>query len=641
MKKKILSLLLALTLLGQSAYAINLRDYVATEPAFSSFINGGVFDYSLFDGTIDTVATAMAKTSGSATFAEYPLSTNPLTSSENFDFKVTLDMDNVLAKFNALYATTTASIIARGGANTASLLSQFEDSIVTGNFTVRVTYGALTRGTSEYVFGQEGHVTPDIFVFNGPVDYTQNPMDVNFTIKDGVTVHYLHSVPTALNDLYTTISDITTSSYNTSIPVQAQLVAAEVILKDAGQEYGKISFTSNESTVYVRKTSGNGSVGGGSVSFAPKAYTVVDEVETEIEVAKKNSSYYVEIDKIAAPEKEGFIFDGWYLDEEFTEPASGTLTITKTTYLYAKFKPIEEPSASIIVDGVETPVEITEEDGKLYIDVDSIPVPEKDGFAFEGWYEEPYLITQAEGKVELTGKLSLYPKYVNLKAPADLISEDHFAYIVGYPDGEVKPNGNITREEVVAAFYRLLDPAKRAEIETTEHSFPDVNSGRWSEEEIATLANGGYIVGDENGYFNPAKPITRAEFVTLASQFAENDSATLHYFTDIEGHWAEENIKKASMANYWIFGYEDGTFRPDSYITRAEAMAIINRMLVRYADVNSEYAKQWPDLSKDAWYYGPVIEATTDNFYERHENGWSEAWITEADANQPSETPAE
>ena len=171
--------------------------------------------------------------------------------------------------------------------------------------------------------------------------------------------------------------------------------------------------------------------------------------------------------------------------------------------------------------------------------------------------------------------------------------------------------------------------AFRSKIVTTDQDFPDVNDDRWSNESIATMANGGFIVGDENGNFNPSKPITRAEFAVIAAKFAPVDAEiSENYFTDIDGHWAKDFILKIA-GQYWISGNPDGTFNPDAPITRAEAMTIINRMLVRYGDGDSDYAKQWPDVDQSDWYYEQVIEATTHNVFERTENGWSEKWVEE------------
>ena len=629
MKKKILSAFLALSMLGQSVFAASLKTFVnGSFPA--EYITNEMFDYEKWAGKIDTVATAKASVAGANSF-----NSSASSAAGVFDYKVTLDMSGVKTAFSNLCLLTEASIERKGGTDKADLKNQFYSSKVTGNFEVTVDYDAnLNRNGAEFVFGQDVITTPDIFELDGAIDYTQNPIVVKFKIKDraDITVDYLKGT-NVLNDLYMTLNGVSTSVYNTNLPVSAQLTKADVFLTDSADTYGKISFTSNQSTATViRPTSGGGS-GSGGVSTAPKFYTVVDGVTTEIPTLKDGIRYHVDISQIELPAKDGYTFDGWYLDESYTEAVTGDLTITKTTYIYAKFTedgsaPDKEPTASTVVDGEKVEIPVNKDGDKYTVNLDDVTVPEKEGFAFENWYTDPLLTEEASGTVEITDDTSFYPNYINLTAPSVLISDDHIAYIYGYPDGEVKPTGNITREEVVAAFYRLLKPEHRATIETTDHPFPDVNEGRWSLEEIATMANGGYIVGDHEGKFNPSNPITRAEFVTIAVKFMEaNTVPETNYFTDISGHWAEESILRAAYEYYWIMGYADGTFRPNNYITRAEAMTIINRMLVRYGDHTSEHAEDWPDLFETDWYYSNVIEATTHNHaFDRHDNGWSETW---------------
>ncbi|MBR0233526.1 MAG: S-layer homology domain-containing protein, partial [Synergistaceae bacterium] len=273
---------------------------------------------------------------------------------------------------------------------------------------------------------------------------------------------------------------------------------------------------------------------------------------------------------------------------------------------------------------VATVTEITTVTTTVLVDENGEPVLDENG-------EEQLVTTETT-----TSEVALYPKYVNVTVPSALEPETdengnylHKVYIYGYPDSEIKPNNNITREEVTAAFDRLLNAIYRQTIVTTDQNFPDVNDDRWSNESIATMANGGFIVGDENGNFNPSKPITRAEFAVIASKFAPADAKPAeNYFTDIDGHWAKDFILKVA-GQYWISGYGNGSFNPDAPITRAEAMTIINRMLVRYGDEDSDYAKQWPDVDKSDWYYDSVIEATTHNTYVRTENGWSEKWVND------------
>lgn len=303
--------------------------------------------------------------------------------------------------------------------------------------------------------------------------------------------------------------------------------------------------------------------------------------------------------------------------------------------------PTSEPEAVVVVgtEEDEIPVE-KKEDGTYVVNIDDIPEPEKEDFAFDGFSSNPALTDKLEGEVEVPEEgLKIYPRYVNLKVPEQLINGDltgdencreHVLYIVGYPDGEVKPQRNVSREEVMAAFYRLLEEGFRAEIETTENPFPDLEMDRWSEKSIATMANGGFVRGDDEGNVRPGDMITRGEFAQIASQFVPADAEPApNFFSDIDDHWAKDAILKIA-GQYWVVGYEDGTFRADAFITRAEMMTIINKMLVRYAEHDTVYAKQWPDLKKTDWYYDAVIEATTHNYYQRLDNRWQETWVDDA-----------
>lgn len=364
---------------------------------------------------------------------------------------------------------------------------------------------------------------------------------------------------------------------------------------------------------------GGGGVTTFTVTFNTNGGNVIDSVSVK----------YGETHSLPTPVRAGYTFAGWYTDTAFENAFSADTLIKSNLTLYAKWNASgDTPTASIVVDGKKTEIAVSETGGKYVIDVASLEAPAKDGFAFKGWYTNPALSNEATGIIEITGEVNLYPGYINLTAPEKLVSDEHIAYIAGYPDGEVKPNGNITREEVVSALYRLLTPEHKAEIATSEHSFPDVEAGRWSEEAVAAMANGGYIVGDDSGNFNPSNPITRAEFVTIVSAFATGPAAAVNYFTDIDGHWAYDKILLV-LGQYWISGYEDGTFKPDAYITRAEAMAIINRMLVRYSDTSSADANNWTDVSEGDWYYEIVREATTGHGHTRNEDGWNETWTAE------------
>ncbi len=223
-------------------------------------------------------------------------------------------------------------------------------------------------------------------------------------------------------------------------------------------------------------------------------------------------------------------------------------------------------------------------------------------------------------------------KYVDgtLKAVEPLNKEDHFNYIVGYTDGTIRPNNNITRAEVAAIFFRLLTDEARSTFMTDDCSFSDVAQGAWCRRSIATLTNAEIISGYTDGTFKPNAPITRAELATIIARFAKLDVNT-KTFSDINGHWAQKYIELAA-GNGWIDGYTDGTFRPNQNIKRAETFAMINRVLDRVTESNSDLLptdqmNMWSDnMDFDAWYYRDVQEATNNHKAERVGDSIYEKW---------------
>ena len=194
---------------------------------------------------------------------------------------------------------------------------------------------------------------------------------------------------------------------------------------------------------------------------------------------------------------------------------------------------------------------------------------------------------------------------------------DHYAYIAGYPDGTVQPNGNITRAEVATIFFRLFTDEYRQTYWATSNPFSDVAAGDWFNNGVSTTANAGIIKGYPDGTFLPNNNITRGEFATIAARFLSETYAGPDLFTDISGHWAAEYINRAASMG-WINGYPDGSFRPDAYITRAEAMTLVNNMLGRapHKDHLLPDMKVWPDNLETAWYYEAVQEATNSHDYD-------------------------
>ena len=222
------------------------------------------------------------------------------------------------------------------------------------------------------------------------------------------------------------------------------------------------------------------------------------------------------------------------------------------------------------------------------------------------------------------------PNKPTTKAPAlTLNTDDHFAFINGYPDGSVQPEGNVTRAETAAILYRIMGDACQSYYKTNSSSYSDVVRGDWYNTYVATLENAGVIVDTRtNGKFRPNDAITRAELASMIAQFAGLESASAAKFNDVGSrYWAAEEIAIAAKMG-WINGYPDGSFRPDRNVTRAELMAMVNRALGRTpksADDLLSGMKTWRDNANvNAWYYLDVQEATNDHTYTK--SGTHETW---------------
>ena len=216
---------------------------------------------------------------------------------------------------------------------------------------------------------------------------------------------------------------------------------------------------------------------------------------------------------------------------------------------------------------------------------------------------------------------------VPLAAP-HLNITDHFAYIAGYPTKDVRPEGDITRAEVATIFFRLMLDAYRTENWATENSFSDVSSHDWFNNAVSTCARAGIIKGYEDGTFRPNATITRAEFAAIAARFVSEDVPGYDYFTDMDGHWAQVAVARAVMAG-WIRG--DGRlFRPEDHLNRAETAALVNRMINRFPDKEHLLPDmiRWPDNPEDAWYYEDIQEASNSHDYDMPEFAFSEIWAT-------------
>lgn len=251
--------------------------------------------------------------------------------------------------------------------------------------------------------------------------------------------------------------------------------------------------------------------------------------------------------------------------------------------------------------------------------------PVNGGYIFDGWYTDKTYRTPYNFATPLTQDTTIYAKWFLIVLPGVTVKKntpklntaDHFAYVQGYPDGTVKPAGNITRAETAAILFRLMDEGSRKTYYSTTSGFRDVASGSWYNTYVATLNNAGVITDSSNGYFRPNEAITRAELAAMLANFTETAGAA-NYFNDVSAsYWAANAIAICAKLG-WINGYPDGTFRPDKNVTRAELMAMINRATGRApksADAFLPGMKTWIDNTADKWYYLDVQEATNSHSY--------------------------
>ena len=245
-------------------------------------------------------------------------------------------------------------------------------------------------------------------------------------------------------------------------------------------------------------------------------------------------------------------------------------------------------------------------------------IPSRPGYRFTGWYDSSRLDNRYDEDEEISvpkGITTVFAGWEETSVPGMLNGDDHYAYIQGYSDGTVRPNANITRAQVATIFFRLLDEDVRDDNLTTYNTFPDVDEDYWANTAISTMASLGVINGRNSGLFDPDAYITRAEFAAICARFDDSGVDGITTFTDTVGHWAEDEISRAAALG-WIQGYSDGTFRPNQYITRAQAVTMINRVLCRLPEDTDDLLSgmnTWTDCHEDDWFYLAIQEATNSH----------------------------
>lgn len=370
------------------------------------------------------------------------------------------------------------------------------------------------------------------------------------------------------------------------------------------------------------------------------------------------------------PTLQGYNFGGWYKEPECVNEAKEKVAVAEDTVLYAKwtrnsshdddddkyFFAIQKVDAQDghALNGAKFKLYQLDKNDRIVNRrvVETRQQSSKNGIALFGvdnknsydgiWYyaevsaPEGYVLDNTEHKIKATDfydSLSTAVKYADTvrnyrgTTPDLLNDSDHFAYVIGYMDGNVRPYGLISRAETTTIFFRLLKDSVRDGNLLTSNTYTDVADDYWANTAISTMTGLGIVQGRSTTTFDPKAPITRAQFAAICARFDTGKSSGTQSFTDIKGHWAEKYIERAAELG-WIKGFEDGSFRPDTYITRAQAMTMINRVLNRIPEDESDLLpgmNVWPDCNPGDWFYLAVQEATNSHDFE-HKAGNYEIW---------------
>lgn len=338
---------------------------------------------------------------------------------------------------------------------------------------------------------------------------------------------------------------------------------------------------------------------------------------------------------------EGDEFYGWTYDEAGMQPFNEGTKITSSIILYAQIGNKNGYTVTYDANGGtgKAPADSYRyARNRLAMVLSSSGLTAPAGKNFKGWNaaaDGSGTMYQPGESISVSDNITLYAQWERTYRPnpptsvidipdedaLGLNTDDHFAYIIGYPDGTVQPNGQITRAEATTIFFRLLTEESRSANLTKTNGYTDVASDAWYNTAVSTMTKAGIVDGYPDGTFRPDAPITRAEMAKIISLFAKLDKSESR-FSDIAGHWAEAYIRLAA-GNGWIAGYPDGTFGPQRNITRAETATMINRVLDRVPSEESHLLSRgvmqiWPDANQGDWFYLAMQEATNSHDYERN-----------------------
>ena len=343
---------------------------------------------------------------------------------------------------------------------------------------------------------------------------------------------------------------------------------------------------------------------------------------------------------LPTPVLSGYSFDGWFTEKTGGTQVNAGATFDKDTTLYAHWtkKSSSGGGGSSSRDYDYTLRYVTnggksiasETKSKRWTkDYEDLPMPTRAGYRFDGWYYDSALKNEVTGDVKVNSRtVTLYAGWIGSSVPDSLNGEDHFAYVQGYADGTVRPNTPVTRAQVATILFRLLDESVRKEYLTENNTFTDVASNYWANTAISTMANMGVFKGRTADRFDPNAPITRGEFAAVCARFDDSKVKTTETYSDIDGYWAANEILRAAALG-WVQGYQDGSYRPNNSITRAQVVTMINRVLCRMPERNADLLKgmsSFTDCAEDDWCYLAIQEATNSHDYKTKSGSIHEKW---------------
>lgn len=651
MKKKLTAILLSLTMIvgiSSAAMAKTLKeDFVEKVNAFNSLGVTEVFKVTEGDVVEPVneikVPTDIKVKEGNGSYAQ---SASSDTGSGTFGFETTMNMqtvkttyDNYIALAKQFLTITDEQIDALDVSGQFEVIIEFPEQV---GFDSTATRRDEVKGEKSMAGFASNN---GIFVENTDRVWQTEKTKLKITIdlKEGTKASELKA-PNAFDNLVLEYTGFEVSKKGSYV-IKGQ-VTGYIDIKQGQDHLVHIPFASeqakdvgdtvtNEIQATFTVTSGGstppGGGGGGMEPQKSTAKVTLNDGEknySEKEVTLTNGKYVWDFSTVENLKSEGNkIFIGWFKDAANQKPASNKETITQNTTFYAGWLDTKY-DIDFKLNGTNAPVNtgmtgsVVISGDEIIVNGESVEVRLSDitikGAKILGWYLDAEHTIPAEPTTIITEDTVFYAVTEDIDVPPALDTDgDHYAYVIGYPDGTVKPENSITREEVATIFFRLLTEEARNANFKTSNTFTDVNADRWSNNAISTMAEMGIITGYAGGTFKPSNNITRAEFATIAARF-DDGGAVSSTFSDMAGHWAEAYVAEAASLQ-WINGYSDGTFKPDNYITRAEVMTIVNRMLKRSVSSENIHADaiRWTDNPEEAWYYEAVIEATNSHKFDR------------------------